>query len=883
MSDYVYAPVFVLGDSGVCKVIKVKRKSNFDSYNAKGEFDSSSIIDELYNIYESELRRMTLFKDFVKQNNADNISNNPNIEANSEKFTMLTFLNNEFKGRNYYELGVQEVKDAIAKYLDRSFNNFIRVGEAVGIIGNSVEEKRFSDITTIIKPNSNGKKKTVKLNERLKEFYYNTYLSNILQYQMFTGDLGFYKNIKDFQKRYKEVHAPGNILDVDATWNGVEVVKANANGIKAERVMYAKDVHVNTEKVNPAMMEVILKCHAGETAEVLQAIKEGVTIPKQDKEEEKKRQKKLAELLGSKYGIYSKFVNDVSQTDGQGFRHIDSFRNLMIMAGLWNDRKEALHQEISEINRRVIDEKRNITPEELERISAYSTVIMPLKPYMFTMEKVAVTGENGRKDYIFIPVQHKYAEAILIPCLLPYGSKLRETAEFMGNNNIDLLGADTIVKVGMWGQTDIEKKSSTDISNFVNEAKKNISKLPSSVKTDSSSLRIMNIGKGLDFNISVGETYNVGLGARNAQYHILGYEQDENQRLSKIWFTSSESPNEVFSLVGSTLAEFIDAAGSHNPIKANTNSTINVKDNLSKAKIHELDYSDYRIQSNVPEHINVERALGTQVRKLIMGNIDMVSSKTYDYLKGRKFKITKDGAMMELNGRNLVSLYTSLIVANMIESFDKFKKNIQNEQKLSNLLTSAIVNNDRYSLHQLLDIALHDGKFTTPLYEGSIEHDTTAMIFSIFRKEVNKQDMKGGSAVQVSDWGITTKDEVTGGDRPLRFVTDETNSNILYAEVEIPFKFSYKDSTGKEISLKFNDYCNTDGTFKVDKNGEKLIEKDFPGILDIVAYRIPSERDYSMLNCKVVRCTEMTAGGTIRVPAQGTTIAGFDFKQYWSH
>lgn len=779
MSDYVYAPVFVLGDSGVCKVIKVKRKSNFDSYNAKGEFDGSSIVDELYNIFESELRRMSLFRDFLKQNKETGIRNNPNIEVNANKFTMLTFLNKEFEGRDFTTLGVQEVKDAINKYLEKGFKNFIRVGESVGIIGNTTEEKRFSNLTSIVKPNSNGKRKTVKLNERLKEFYYNTYLSNILQYQVFTGDLGFYKNVKDFQKRYKEVHAPGNILDVEATWNGQQVVPVNSKGIHAEKTIYAEDIHVNTEMVNPAMMEVILRVHAGNTEETNKAIEEGVTIPKEGAEEVA-RQKKLQQLLGSKYGVYNKFVKDTSQTDGQGWRHIDSFRNLMIMAGLWNDRKEALYKTIQEINNKVIAENRNITAEELDRIAAFYTTIMPLKPYMFTMEKAEVNrynpdGSIAGKDNLFIPVQHKYAEAILIPCLLPKGSQLRQVAEFMGTNKIDLLGADTIVKVGMWGQTELN---------------------------------------------------------------------------------------------------------------AEENGNVDIANNLSKAKVHELDYADYRIQSNVPEHINVERALGTQIRKLIMGNIDMFSNKVYNYLgldgKGdnRKFRITKDGNLLELNGRNLVSLFTSLTVANMMQSFDKFKTNIENEQKLSNLLTSAIVNNDRYSLHQLLDIAVNDGKFATPLYEGSIEHDTTAMIFSIFRKEVNKQDMKGGSAVQVSDWGITTKEEVTGEDRPLRFITDESKTNILYAEIEIPFKFSYKDASGNEVQLRFNDYCNTDGTFKKDSKGRNLIEVDFPGILDIIAYRIPSERDYSMLNCKVVRCTEMTAGGTIRVPAQGTTIAGFDFDKY---
>ena len=39
-----------------------------------------------------------------------------------------------------------------------------------------------------------------------------------------------------------------------------------------------------------------------------------------------------------------------------------------------------------------------------------------------------------------------------------------------------------------------------------------------------------------------------------------------------------------------------------------------------------------------------------------------------------------------------------------------------------------------------------------------------------------------------------------------------------------------------------------------------------------------------MLNLKVVRFTQkVNGGGVIKVPAQCTKIAGFDFKQYWSH
>ena len=167
-----------------------------------------------------------------------------------------------------------------------------------------------------------------------------------------------------------------------------------------------------------------------------------------------------------------------------------------------------------------------------------------------------------------------------------------------------------------------------------------------------------------------------------------------------------------------------------------------------------------------------------------------------------------------------------------------------------------------------------DDKFLVPLFEGALEHDSSAMLFSIFKKRVNKQSIKGGSAIQVSAMGIKGYEE--SGD--LHYVVDPNNpNNILYAECEIPWDISYTDINGKEVALEFSDYCNEDGTLKTDKDGNTLLEKKFPNALSILAYRIPTERDYSMINLRVKRFSQKTAGGTIKVPAQGTTIAGFDF------
>ena len=230
---------------------------------------------------------------------------------------------------------------------------------------------------------------------------------------------------------------------------------------------------------------------------------------------------------------------------------------------------------------------------------------------------------------------------------------------------------------------------------------------------------------------------------------------------------------------------------------------------------------------------------------------------------------------VKLNGRNLVSFYNGLIVANILESFDSFKDGISDANKLSEKLIQGVINNSRESMDNVLAYAVDNGKFAMPLFEGGLEHDAAAMAFSMFKKIVNKQQIKGGSAVQVSAMGIKGYEE----DGDLKYVTDG-KGNILYAECEIPFDISYKDSEGNEVHLDFNEYCNPDGTLKmIESEGKKisLLEHRFPGSTSLLAYRIPTERDYSMLNLRVKRFSQKTAGGTIKVPAQGTTIAGFDF------
>ena len=715
-SQYAYYPVFILGDSGVSKFIKAKR------------YSAQEILDGLYDVYRQERRRMALTVAANAKLKEGVYSPIDNFSDKANEYTALPFLNKDYKspdgtiGKYAAMIGEnpskQEVVKAIQAYMEEAVNSFKTSLNNLGLL----ETKEVYNPKTNKKEvqyvyfsqEVNGNKS---IDEVIADYYWNTKFATIQQLQLFTIDPAFYKGTKDLQKRYKEIHAPGSVLSLEA--RDFDGNLYSEDGI--ERCVYFDDINLNAEVSNPEFM------------------------------------KAIEAKFGKNSSVYKAYTKN-TLTDGQGYRTLESYRKVMGMAGKWTQEMENVYKAIKQL-RAEYGKDAQIPSDKLAEIANMSVVFQPIKPYMYTIENLAVNSTDKLK----IPVQHKYAEAVLIPELLPAGSKLRDMAYWMESKGVDLVGSTKIVKVGGFGSTDISKAS-------------------------------------------------------NAK---------------------------------------------------------ELNDALDKAYIHQLSYGDYRIQTNVPEHINSSQLFGTQVRKLIMANIKMDDYHYENYVGGKKVNLGGKYGDVRLNGRNLVSFYNSLIVANILESYDLFANEVSDIKKLSDKLLQTTINNSRESMDNMLAYSLTgDDKFLVPLFEGALEHDSSAMLFSIFKKRVNKQSIKGGSAVQVSAMGINGYEE--SGD--LHYVVDPNNpNNILYAECEIPWDISYTDINGKEVALEFSDYCNEDGTLKTDKDGNTLLEKKFPNALSILAYRIPTERDYSMINLRVKRFSQKTAGGTIKVPAQGTTIAGFDF------
>lgn len=779
-------PTFVLGDAGVQKFIHAKRY----------DVNSNQIYKNFYQVVLQEVdrakRTIELLDDLKKQGKEIGDLKNLrdcicyNNEGN-DTFTFLRFLNDEEElftevKKDGKVVGKQfnidvisdenKMTDIIKRCLEDEVNKFIDRMESEDLFStkqvntnngikfalkelNFVDDKLYANKDEVIE----------KIKNKIRDYYINTKFATIEQLQLMTIETGFYKNTKDLQKRYKEIHATGNVLDLKARDVWAERKSGSSNPIYVsddgkETCMYFDDIILPSSSEFQNLI---------------------------------KKQFGLTTLEGTPFKSYLKNT----LTDGQGYRTLESYRKVMIMAGKWNDNYEAVYDEINDIRN-----KGNIDRKSIQRLADLAQVFQPIKPYMFTHEEYKI-GKNT----VQIPVQHKYSECILIPELMPKGSLLRDLAETMESRKLDLVATTKVAKVGGFGQ---------------------------------------------------------------------------------------------FSFNGVLDKNGLEAA-------------------MSKGLVHKLNYKDYRIQMNVPEHLNVTRLFGTQLRKLIMSHINYGSNHYSSYfsnLNSSKIILSNKGDYIDandMNGRQLVMFYNSLVSSNMLEDFKYFVEQMSDIDKTSKALIQSVISNDRETFNSLLAYAVENdfngfATFATPLFEGGIEHDSIALLFSIFKNMVNKQKIAGGAAVQASALGLESYEQDGG----LHYVLDDNKENILYAECEIPFDFKYTNSVGEEVELAYNDYVDPEtgkpllSTYTIEK-GETItvhtagrdytykyddyksfaddngivhipkIEVDFPGMLNMVAYRIPTERDYSVINIKAVRFSHKTAGAVLKVPLEGTSIAGFDF------
>lgn len=243
----------------------------------------------------------------------------------------------------------------------------------------------------------------------LREYYWNSKLATSQIIELTTTDLAFYKNVEDFQKRYKEVHAPALRMNTKATYKGERI------GRDWERTIYLQDDEITSSVLSD--IETVLD----------ERVKKG-EMTKIDRD-----------------NIVNKF-KEVNVADAQAYRSLSSYRAILGMSGQWNDEMEKAYNNFK-------DGKWDI--------SDFNIIWQTKKPYVYTQvnNMSGVEGHTGIKT----PVQHKNSEFLLLAMHeliagpLGKSSKLRAINEFMEENNIDVVQFESTTKVGKQGVINLNK------------------------------------------------------------------------------------------------------------------------------------------------------------------------------------------------------------------------------------------------------------------------------------------------------------------------------------------------------------------------------------------------------------------------------------------
>lgn len=248
--------------------------------------------------------------------------------------------------------------------------------------------------------------------DALREYYWNSKLATSQIIQLTATDLAFYKNLEDFQKRYKEVHAPALRLNTKATYKGKKI------GRDWERTIYLKDDEI--------------------ISSVLEDIKTVL--------DERVRRNEMTKL--DRDNILSKF-RKVNVADAQAYRSLSSYRAILGMSGQWTDDMEQAYNNFKNGDWNIKD---------------FNIIWQTKKPYVYTQvnNNSGIEGHTGIKT----PVQHKNSEFLLLAMHeliagpLGRSDKLRAINEFMEdkNNQIDVVQFESTTKVGKQGVINLNDK-----------------------------------------------------------------------------------------------------------------------------------------------------------------------------------------------------------------------------------------------------------------------------------------------------------------------------------------------------------------------------------------------------------------------------------------
>lgn len=176
--------------------------------------------------------------------------------------------------------------------------------------------------------------------------------------------------------------------------------------------------------------------------------------------------------------------------------------------------------------------------------------------------------------------------------------------------------------------------------------------------------------------------------------------------------------------------------------------------------IHNISTEDFGIQVETPDHlVDVEQLIGSQIKKLIQGDIDVnnigVTFRLNEGVKDREKTMNKQEMLSHIN---------KLLSSNIIDSFEDLREEFSSLDKVAETLQKELKGNSRYTKDLIVACSLVETtdqignvikEFALPLNDATQFSRIENLLTSLFKNQVIKQKIRGGSPIQFSCYGVS--------------------------------------------------------------------------------------------------------------------------------
>lgn len=534
---------------------------------------------------------------------------------------------------------------------------------------------------------------------------------------------------------------------------------------------------------------------------------------------DKKLELKLITQAG--YDASLKAYSKITATDGQAWLSPSGYKR--ILEGTGQGYTDGAIKALEEMSKAI---KEGREPD-------YSKI----KDHRFNVIKSLYYGDihvkDGDRDTKVIQ-QYKHSEALLTGLNEEGVSSpfLNALVKFMEDNQIDAIEYDSASKVGNYATVDLDLK---DLSPIKYEFKIN--------------------GKSRTIAAASLEEFNEKM-ADYVKKKELSEEEAEKHRAE----FSKMITNEISEYITGQLAESSNQVEIDGRKKWIVDRDENGNIILDDKKVKDMPYKYYGIQTSTPLHsFNTWQRLGTQLRKIITTNLN--NEGTFEIAGVKVSGLQIKAAINEIVGQHAIDEFVKSGIDINPDSEKINKKSVKSYNRrfdrLRKQILDALRDSDYYdpASEDYLQVEVDEyGRkhFTNDIYDPSFQDALHSAFYAMAAKKIYRMMVPGGSLIQMSS-------AEASNDLKVKYKED---GSIDYVPVRVT-----------PHSSEILEYANDKGEIDI-----KKIEADGrEDLLELVAYRIPTESKYSAFPLRIVGFLPMTAGGVIQVPHECIAQAGFDF------